>query len=195
MSKHSQVETLVTAAYESTEQPFAQWMWRHHVPIVAHFAKELAERYQADEDIAIASAWLHDYGDVFVHRHDASHDEITVREARRLLEQADYSSQEIDSVLNDCIALHSCKAGLLPTTIEGKVLATADALAHLNTDFYLQFAWMHLPENKTYSQYVEWVQSKLNRDFDTKIFFDEVRSEVQKRYAALSEVFLQQKKS
>lgn len=69
------------------------------------------------------------------------------------------------------------------------MLATADALAHLSTDFYIQFAWMHVPENKNYQEFVQWVNEKIERDFNSKIFFDEVKVSIEPRYNALKKIF------
>jgi len=91
--------------------------------------------------------------------------------------------------LDVIIAPHSCRNGNLPQTVEGKILATADAITHLSKDFYLQFAWMHLPEEKTYTEYKEWVNEKLNRDFNIKLFFPEIKAEMKDRHEALIEVF------
>lgn len=189
MSKHHTVAQLVTEVYQNSDQEFARWMFKNHVPLVASNAVELATRFGADLDSAAAGAWLHDFGDAFVHRHADDHDKVSKEEAEKVLAQAGYTPVESIEVIEQVIAPHSCKQGLLPTTIEGKVLATADALAHLTTDFYLQFAWMHLPEGKDYVQYVQWVKSKLDRDFHDKIFFEEVKKEVEHRYVMLQELF------
>ena len=189
MSKHEKVAEIVEQLYSQASQDFGQWMWKNHVPVVAHKTAELAERFGAEADIAVAGAWLHDFGDVFVHRHAEDHDDISEREAQKVLQQAGYSEEEIAAVMNDVIGPHSCRDGNLPQTLEGKVMATADALAHLTTNFYVQFAWKHLPENKDYDQFIDWVTEKLQRDFNDKIFFDEVKDEVRYRYEALVEVF------
>ncbi|MDA1079196.1 MAG: hypothetical protein O2840_00695 [bacterium] len=104
--------------------------------------------------------------------------------------QSEYSDDEITRVLEEVILPHSCKEGTLPQSLEGQILATADAIVHLSTDFYLQFAWMHLPEGKNYAEFLLWVQEKLDRDFKTKIFFDEVREEYRHKYDALKQVFV-----
>ena len=189
MSDLTKVSQLTKNVYEVSSNEFAKWMLKNHVPVVAAKTEELANRFNADLDIAVAGAWLHDFGDAFVHRHSDKHDQVSKQEAIKILNQADYSEDQIQQVLKEVIEPHSCKNGYLPTTLEGKVMATADALAHLTTDFYLQFAWMHLPENKNYEEYLEWVKEKLERDFHDKIFFDEVREEVRLRYEALKEVF------
>ena len=190
MSKHQKVAQLVQEAYESTSEDFANWMWSNHVPLVAQKTKELAKRFNANEDIAVAGAWLHDFGDVFVNRFDSKHQETTVAKSIEILKIAEYSDDEIEQVLNQVIEPHSCREGNLPTMIEGKVMATADALAHLTSDFYVQCAWKHIPEGKSYPEFVEWVAEKLERDFNSKIFFVEVKEEVRYRYDALKQVFL-----
>ncbi len=189
MSKHIKVAELVQQAYASSEQDFAQWMWQHHVPVVAAKALELSKEYSADADLAVAGAWLHDFGDVFVDRFDSKYAEITEREVKKILSAAGYTKTDIKRVILEVIAPHSCNDGHLPKTVEGKVLATADALAHLNTDFYLQFAWKHLPENKTYDEFRQWATQKIDRDFRVKIQFEDIQDELIGRYLSLRDVF------
>lgn len=189
MPKHDSLSSLVEQAYLNSQQSFARWMWQNHVPVVARFAQQLSHKYSADPDLAIAGALLHDFGDVFVNRHSPNHAEISRAEAIKLLHTAQYTDAQILTVLDQVIATHSCKDGQFPKIIEGKVLATADALAHLTTDFYLQFAWMHLPENLEFNEYKQWVQQKLQRDFTQKIFFEDERQQVSDQYQALSAVF------
>jgi HD superfamily phosphodiesterase len=187
--RHHKVAQLVSNAYTSSKQDFAQWIWENHLQLVTQKAEALSKRFGAKEDLAVAGAWLHDLGDAFVHRHSDQHTTISISESKKILQEAGYSDQEIDEVLVVIIEPHSCKEGKLPRTLEGKVLATADALAHLTTDFYLQFAWKHLPEDKSYQEFVHWVHEKLDRDFNQKIFFAEVREEVRNRYTSYLEVF------
>lgn len=190
MPRHHQLAQLVEKSYLNSNQEFGRWMWHNHLQFVAHKAEELAQRFNANEDLAVAGAWLHDFGDAFVDRFSPEHEEVSTTEAKKVLHQANYTDSEIQEILDVIIAPHSCKNGLLPQTLEGKVLATADALAHFQTDFYLQFTWMHLPQGKTYPEFIEWVNEKLERDYTIKIFFEAVRAEVKDRYLALKEVFL-----
>ncbi len=189
MTKHQKVAELVKQAYESSSEDFAQWMWKNHVPVVARKTEELSTRFGADADLAVAGAWLHDFGDAFMYRFAQGHEEVSQQKAKEALEQSGYSAAEVQLILEQVIQPHSCKDGELPTILEGKVLATGDALAHLTTDFYVQFAWKHLPDGKTYDQYLAWVAEKIERDFHSKIFFEEVKNEVQYRYEALKVVF------
>lgn len=121
---------------------------------------------------------------------DDAHEETSFKEGVEVLQQAGYSEAEIEQVMKQVIGPHSCRDGNLPSTIEGKVMATGDALAHLTTDFYVQFCWKHLPEGKNYNEFLDWVAEKLDRDFNKKIFFIEVKDEVRQRYESLTEVLV-----
>lgn len=190
MSKCQKVAELVKQAYENSTEDFGIWMWKNHVPIVALKTEELSKRFNANYDIAVAGAWLHDFGDAFMHRFADDHEKISRKKGTEILKLAEYSEQEIEQVMKEVIEPHSCKEGHFPTTIEGKVMSAGDALAHLTTDFYVQFAWKNFPQGKSYPEFLNWVEEKLERDFNYKISFEELREEVRYRYEALKQVFL-----
>lgn len=191
MNKHQRVAQLVGESYLTCTEDFGKWMWKNHVPVVALKAEELSIKYGADPDLAVAGALLHDFGDAFMYRFAKNHEEVSETKAREVLYKSGYSEEEIEIVMQEVIAPHSCRPGdELPRTKEAQVLATADALAHLTTDFYVQFTWKHIPEGKSYEEFLIWVKEKLARDFNRKIFFNEVKEEVRYRYEALMEVFV-----
>ena len=191
MNKYQKVAQQVEKAYLACTEDFGKWMWKNHVPVVAQKAEELSIKYGADSDLAVAGALLHDFGDAFMYRFAKNHEEVSQTKAREVLSKSGYSKSQIETVMQEVIAPHSCRTGdELPRTKEARVLATADALAHLTTDFYVQFTWKHIPEGKTYEEFLVWVTEKLDRDFNRKIFFDEVKEEVRYRYDALMEVFV-----
>lgn len=187
--RYQKVARLVERAYLSSKEDFAQWSWQNHVQFVAENAEALSREEGANEDLTVAGAWLHDFGDVFVDRHAREFEEVSKTESIKVLKESGYSDEEIREVLEVIIEPHSCKGENLPRTIEGKVLATADALAHLNTDFYIQFAWKHIPAGKTYGEFIEWVNEKIERDYNKRIFFEEVKAGAEDRYKSLKEVF------
>jgi HD superfamily phosphodiesterase len=190
MSRHQRVAKLVEQAYTTSPLEIAHWMWEYHVPVVAHHTEHLAQRLHAQADIAVAGAWLHDFGDAFVSRFDSEHEVITLQKGSAVLQQAGYTSHEVTEIFEHVINPHSCYPGNEPITLEGKIMATSDALAHLTTDFYPQFCWKHFPEGKDYRGFLEWVKEKLERDFHAKIFFPEVQKAVRQRYEALKETFV-----
>lgn len=167
---------------------WADWIADNHVLVVADYATELASKYDANEDLARAAALLHDIADTKMRRDDRSHEEESLRMARELMHEAGYSEDAINLVVNDAIRYHSCYNGEHPVSNEGQVLATADALAHIKTDFYIFATWAMASE-KTLDEIKSWALKKLDRDFNSKILFDDVRKEALPRYTLLKEIF------
>jgi hypothetical protein len=77
----------------------------------------------------------------------------------------------------------------MPTVLEGKVMATADGAAHFLTDFYSLFCWRHYGPQDDYAVFKAWVLSKMEKDINKKLFFDDVKQQVLPRYEALKLVF------
>ena len=74
------------------------------------------------------------------------------------------------------------------------MLATADALAHLMTDFYLVLPFNQwLTAAKDFEEYRKWVLEKVERDYSKKIFFASYRKMAKKRYEALKITFANKK--
>lgn len=167
---------------------WADWLADNHVFIVADNASVFAQRFGANEELAKAAALLHDIADATMSRFDENHEAESMKIARKLLQECGYNDQETAIVVDDAIRLHSCHDGNVPTTLEGKVLATADSLAHLQTDFYIYATWI-MGKNTPLDEIKAWVLKKLERDFHNKILFDEVKTEVQQNYEMLKELF------
>jgi len=55
------------------------------------------------------------------------------------MEQFGYGRKTVARV-GEIILAHSCEGKLTPKTLEGKILATADAMSHFAGDFYLAIA-------------------------------------------------------
>lgn len=72
------------------------------------------------------------------------------------------------------ILTHSCNKDI-PDTLEGKILASADAMSHYSSDFYLQIA---VTGKRNLKDFKKWTLEKLDRDFNKKIFFDFAKDEV-----------------
>ena len=68
------------------------------------------------------------------------------------------------------------------------MLATADAMAHLLTDFYHDFQTAGVP-TKDKIEFAKWALPKLERDFHRKIFFPEVKEQVRPFYEKLKSHF------
>lgn len=191
MEKLKNLEQRVKDLYQeenSNRAEWANWLADNHVFVVADYATELAKKYGANEELARAAALLHDIADVKMKRDDKTHEEESLRMARELMQEAGYDEEEVKLVVDDAIRYHSCHGDERPISVEGKILATADSLAHLKTDFYVFATWA-LGRESTLEEIKEWVLKKIDRDLHNKILFDDVREDVTPDYQLIKELF------
>lgn len=191
MSRLTELETAVHELYD-TKDPnraeWADWLADHHVFVVADFASELSKKFGASEDLARAAALLHDIADAKTSRFDPEHEEKSLTIARALLSENEYSDEEVKLIVDDAIKFHSCHNGNVPRSLEGKILSTADSLAHLKADFYLYALYAH-EKGDSLDDIKAWALDKLDRDFHVKIQFDDVREEARPDYEMLKDLF------
>jgi HD superfamily phosphodiesterase len=179
----------VTQLYSQTKRKEAFYLWKNHVQTVAKFAAELSDRFGGKKDLVVVGALLHDVADIWLEREDNAFEARTRGTIEEVLKEASFSFQETTFVMDEIIDPHSCHPDNLPSTLEGKVLATADALAHLTTTFYADARTVFFLTKKTDAEYLEWVKSKLYRDFNKKIFFEEIKKEISPRHQELIKQF------
>jgi putative nucleotidyltransferase with HDIG domain len=192
MSKLSKLEQKVTELYERKDparDEWADWFWAIHVRLVADFASELARKYKVDVDQARAAALLHDIADTVMGRFKPDHEEKSLQIARELLIDAGYNKEAIKIIINDALRYHSCHGDQAPSSGVGKILATADALAHFESEFYSGYEQNMRNENRWTAESKQRALQKIDRDYYKKIFYDEVRDRVKPRYEKLKSHF------
>jgi predicted alpha/beta hydrolase family esterase/HD superfamily phosphohydrolase YqeK len=190
-NKIEKLENAVRQLYESkntNRSDWCDWLYAEHVFVVADYTVQLAIRYDAPIHMSKAAALLHDIADVVMSRFSDEHEQQSLEIARNLLADAGYTTNEIEIIVDDAIAFHSCHNGIKPHTDVGKVLATADALAHLKTNFYMH-ATEHMMNDMPKDKRRDWAVKKIPRDYNDKIMFDEVRDEVKPYYEKLTVYF------
>jgi len=189
MEKREIVLNEVSELYAVATTSMGKWMWRNHTQWVANKAEELAKKYKADVEKVYCAALLHDLGDSRYERGHADFDTWSWNTGKAILKKAGFRKAERDAIL-EAIRTHSCHPGHLPATIEGEVLATADGMWHLQTNFFPVICYMNRPENThDYDEWQKWFNGKIERDFNMKIFFDDEKEEVREDYDALMKVF------
>jgi len=189
MEKSKIVFSEANELYSTATTSMGKWMWQNHTQWVAEKAKKLAEKYGADTEQAYCAALLHDLGDSRYERGAEEFDSWSWETGKSILKKAGFRRAERDEIL-EAIRTHSCHPGHLPTTLEGKVLATADGMWHLQTSFFPVICYMNRPD--TTQSYEEWqggFNEKIERDFGPKIFFEDEREEVREDYESLKRVF------
>lgn len=171
-----------------TRADWADWMYANHVFVVTENAKSLAEKYQANSELSQVAAMLHDIADYKIKRKDPDHESESLAVAKQLMIDCDYHEAEIELVIDDAIRLHSCYGDDRPKSQEGLILATADALAHLQTGFYL-FALHSLAGEHSLEEIKDWTLKKIDRDFYNKISFEEERDLARPDYEIIKNLF------
>ena len=190
MTRQQIVFNEVEKAYaQDSVREMGAWMWHNHVQWVANKGRELAEKYDADTEKVYCAALLHDIADSTLEREDDTFDTWSEQKGREILESAQFTQDEIAELLEIIIRPHSCRPNNLPTTLEGKVLATADAMFHLQTSFFPMLCFKNKPPCNSYHTWQEWFSEKIERDFGPKIFFAEERELVRADCEALKRVF------
>jgi len=192
MTRITQLERSVHdlyAAHTPGRADWADWLADNHVFLVADNATKLAQRVGANEELARAAALLHDIADAKMSRFADDHEEASLAIARKLMQQAGFTGDEIQLTVDDAIRLHGCHDGHIPASLEGKVLATADSQAHLLSDFYIFATWAFGKEGKSLVEAKAYVLKKIDRDFYDKIRFDDVQEACRPAYESLKALY------
>src|SRR3990167_2471970 len=192
MNKIQILENKVRELYENVNPnraEWAEWLWENHVLVVADYATELAKRFDANNDLARAAALLHDIADTKIKRENKYHEVKSLQIAREIMNNSGFSDEDIGLVVDDAIRYHSCHNGEKPKSLEGKILSTADSLAHLKTDFYVYAVWARGKDGNNLKDVRDWVLKKIERDYNDKIQFDEVRNEVKPDFDRIKTLF------
>ncbi|MBT8145908.1 MAG: HD domain-containing protein [Gammaproteobacteria bacterium] len=99
-----------------------------HVRRVVSLAKALSESEEADLQVVLPAAWLHDCVTLpkdSPDKHQAS--TLAAEEAIRFLKSIDYPGHHLDAI-HHAIQTHSYSAGIKPETLEACVVQDADRL-------------------------------------------------------------------
>ncbi|MDX1640206.1 MAG: HD domain-containing protein [Balneolaceae bacterium] len=99
-----------------------------HILRVVKNAKLILEKEEADPEVVIAAAWLHDCVIVPKNHPDRKRaSALAAEKAAEFLGQSDFSHEKIDAVKH-AIESHSFSAGIFPESIEAKIVQDADRL-------------------------------------------------------------------
>lgn len=159
------------------------WFYENHLLFVEKFSKEMLRKLpKADKETVLLGAWLHDLQRIRGIKGD--HQKIGAREAEKVMKDFGYAKRTIKKV-KEIILTHSA-SGQKPKTLEGKILATADAMTHYYNDFFLRIA---LRGDRSLKEYKEWVLEKLNRNYNKKIFFSFAKNKIKKRHNLFKKIF------
>jgi len=152
------------------------WMYSNHIRLVRDEAEELLESYDADEKVVLLGAILHDVGYLKDHK---NHERVGYEKAKEILEEHEIELSEKQlELLEEAISEHGYEGD--PESVEAKIIASADALAHLNPRFWITNS--KVKENNI-SEFYEWMETKIQKDLD-KICLEKAEKEAENRIEA-----------
>lgn len=156
------------------------WFWETHIEHVERYALWLMDRIpNANQEVVLLSVWLHDIIDIVNPEKRHEHAKYGAEFAEVFLTEQGITSEIIVQVAHS-IRCHSCKDEL-PQTVEGKILATADAMSHMDPEFYLGIALYDY--DKGVNEFADFMCRKLDKHLQgRKIFFDFAQTTMQERY-------------
>ena len=183
LERADKVRSLVYNECQENEE--LKWVWDSHLAVVERLTRELAIEQEADMELTMLGAYLHDIGRI-KGGSDQGHDIAGVPIAEEIMRELGYDDQSIELVRGIILA-HPCR-DIKPNTLVEKIVATADAMSHFSGDFYLQLLWHHKPR-KTFEECIESSLEKIDREFNYNIFFESARAKVKPAYEAFKFVY------
>ncbi len=155
----------------------------YHIEAVVRNAEILADKYNADKEICIIAAWLHDIASITDYRLYEEHHIHGAKIASEILRKFEYDENKIELV-KACILNHRGSIDNKRLSKEEKVIADADAISHFDSIPSLLYL-AYKERNMNIEEGKDFVKNKLKRSFkklsdESKIFYKEKFENVMK---------------
>jgi putative nucleotidyltransferase with HDIG domain len=180
------ISKIVEDACKSDSNLFGYGIWSHHIIYVVRYAKQLAEKLNADLEIVEIAALLHDYAGIKDSSLAEEHHIHGALEAEKILHGFGYQEDKIQKV-KDCILSHRGSIRLDRATPEAECIASADAMAHVfQVTSLLHLAYvkhgMNIEDGRV------WVLNKIERSMNK--LSPEVQEMMKEHYLRVNAVLI-----
>ncbi|MFH1608180.1 MAG: HD domain-containing protein [archaeon] len=155
----------------------------HIVPVVKN-SFLLADKLKVDNEVVEVAAWLHDIGRIVnntTFEKENEHHTEGEKEAVKVLSELGYEKEFIEKVAH-CVLTHRGREGAKPKTVEAKIVASADAMSHLDT--FLDMIVSFSKEIDSFEELINVIERKIKIDWDEKMI-PEAREIVKNKYDAI----------
>lgn len=159
-----EIANIVEDACKQETNYFGYGAWTHHILHVVKYAKLMAEKLNADQEIVEIAALLHDYASVKDYNLYEEHHVHGAELAEQILIKYDYPQDRIKQVKH-CILSHRGSKIAQKITKEAICVADADSMAHfdsISSLFYLAF----FSHKMNIDQADNWLAGKLERSWN-----------------------------
>lgn len=146
----------------------------YHIVAVVKNGELLAQRYNADQEIVMIAAWLHDIASITDYDLYKEHHIHGAEIAYTLLSKLSYDEKKIARV-QECIRNHRGSVCLEKNSIEELCVADADAISHFDSVPSLLYL-AYVERQMSIDEGIKFVKGKLERSFnklsaDSKEYF------------------------
>ena len=160
---------------------FLKNFWDYHVAKVMEESMKMAEKYGGDKEVVYIGAMMHDVGFIYS---KTRHSVVGAVKAYSILLKNKFGKKIAREVSNIALT-HQCKHEF-PNTIEEKIVATADAIAHFSPAYYLGLSVI---AKEDYKDLAKKNFLKLIKDYDNKIFFETERKKFKRVMKSFKKIF------
>lgn len=155
----------------------------YHIEAVVRNAEILANKYNADKEICIIAAWLHDIASITDFKLYEEHHIYGAKIADEILNEFKYDKDKIELV-KKCILNHRGSIDNKRFSKEEQIIADADSISHFDSIPSLLYL-AYKERNMNIEEGKDFVKSKLERSFEklsdeSKIFYKEKFENVMK---------------
>lgn len=156
---------------------------KYHIHPVVENACKMAKKLKADIQVVEISAYLHDITKITGER--KNHHLTGAEYAENFLSKYNLESEKIEQIKN-CIKKHRGSSEFTRDTIEEKIVATADAMAHIEHPLTLFYAWYGNRKCQI-DEGADGIIHKLQRSWN-KIEFEDVKENLNEKYQILMKI-------
>ena len=135
----------------------------YHIEAVVKNGEILAEKYNADKEIVMIAAWLHDIASITDYTLYEEHHIHGAQMAQELLSKLSYDESKILKVQN-CIRNHRGSVYTNKNSIEELCVADADAISHFDSIPSLLYL-AYVERQMSLEEGIQFVKGKLERSF------------------------------
>ncbi len=153
--------------------------YNHHFVSVVKYADMLADKLNADKEIVLLGAWLHDVASIIGFYED-HHIKGAEYADKYLKEEFGLSEDKIEKVKH-CILAHRGSKSIKRETVEAECVASADAMSHFDGVASL-FRLALVVKKMSVEEANEFVRAKLQRSWNKLI--PEAKEIVKEKYDA-----------
>ena len=156
---------------------------KYHINPVVEIACKMAKEMNADIQVVEIAAYFHDITKMTGER--KKHHLTGAKYAEDFLSNYNIEKSKVEQI-KSCIKKHRGSSEFTRDTIEEKIIATADAVAHIEHPLTLFYAWYGIRQCQI-DEGADGIIHKLERSWN-KIEFPEVKNVLQEKYNVLMRI-------